>query len=52
MEYLLMVMKHAPQNLVHSLRDLADAGRVWLQIIGGVGVVVLLLWLLGAFRRR
>lgn len=51
MEYLLLVLKDAGEGLEGSLRDLYDAGRVWLKPAIGVGVVALLLWLFGRFRR-
>jgi hypothetical protein len=51
MEYLLVVLKDAGEGLASSLRDVFDAGRVWLRIIIGIGVAVFLLWMLGRARR-
>lgn len=51
MEYLLVVLKDAGEDLASSLRDVFEAGRVWLRIIIGVGVALFLLWMLGRSRR-
>jgi hypothetical protein len=51
MEYLLVTLKDAGESLAGSLRDLYDAGRVWLTLVIGVGILAFLLWLFGRFRR-
>ena len=51
MEYLIVALKDAAGGLTSALRGCYDAARIWIQLVIGIGGVLLVLWLFGLFRR-